>query len=527
MRRVVLIRTPIIQPEHHISSLRAVPSIGVAYLQAALKRSGLPVTLIDAAGEGLTYYRFIKGSRLTVNGLNAQEIISRIPADVGAIGVSCMHANEWIYDSFIIRQVALAFPHVPIFVGGENATGSFAKILKENPEVKAVVLGEGDIIAPRLASALLDKQDLKLIPGIAFIDENGKLKQTSRLLPAADPDQFLWPDWEGIPLHKYFAAKTSISVHNEKSITMLATRGCPHSCSFCTVPQMWKSKWHSRSPQDVVDEMRSYKEKYQINHVDFIDLTFALNKKWTKEFCEILIQENLQLEWSLPIGTRVEALDEEVLSLMRKAGCRRVLYSPESGSKITLARIRKKLKIKDMEDVIRFSVHEGIIVKLATIFGFPGQTKREVLGTFSFIFKAALIGVQDVVCLSFIPYPGTELHDQLVAEGELVPENEPVRLNNDIREMVSWSDSIPSFLMSAICLAGMALFYGTQFTVRPWRLITAFKNIFINRKPQTNFESIVYCALFRVSIKIEGEEDLSLNHEYTAKAQGLRQESSL
>lgn len=511
-QRVALIRTPVIQPSHHISSLRAVPSIGLAYIQAALRNEGFGVTVIDSPGEALEQYRSIRNSRLTVNGLNADEIIARIPADVDAIGFSIMHANEWVYDSYIIARVARAFPAIPIFVGGENATGSCQRILSERPEVKAVVLGEGDIVGPLVVKALLGQGSLEKIRSVAYRNPQGKIEKTSRLLPVTQPSRLSWPDWTGIPLEKYFEKRTSISVHNQRSMTMLATRGCPHTCSFCTVPEMWNSKWHSRDPQDVVDEMKSYIEKYKVEHFDFVDLTFALNKNWTKEFCHILLKEKLNIKWSLPIGTRVEALDNEILELMRAAGCQRVLYSPESGSKLTLLRIKKKLKIENMEDVIRKSVQVGLVVKLATIFGFPGQTLRELLGTYLFILKAALIGVHDVVCLSFIPYPGTELYDELVAEGKFDPDKEPVRLNNDIKSMVSWSESIPSSLMSTVCAFGMMMFYGAQFTIRPWRIFVAFKNIFYHRQPQTNFESLIYCAVFRKAVDLGSAEDLTLEN---------------
>ena len=76
--RVVLIRTPIVQPKHHLSSLRAVPSIGLAYINAALKRKNFLVTIIDSPGESLFNYRQLKDSPLTINGLNADEIVSRI-----------------------------------------------------------------------------------------------------------------------------------------------------------------------------------------------------------------------------------------------------------------------------------------------------------------------------------------------------------------------------------------------------------------------------------------------------------------
>ena len=103
--KIALIRTPIIQPAHHVTSLRAVPSIGIAYINAALTQAGHSVTMIDAPGEALFRFHKIPGTNLVVNGLSASEICSRIPEDADLVGVSVMHANEWIYDREIIRAV--------------------------------------------------------------------------------------------------------------------------------------------------------------------------------------------------------------------------------------------------------------------------------------------------------------------------------------------------------------------------------------------------------------------------------------
>ncbi|MBY0552890.1 B12-binding domain-containing radical SAM protein [bacterium] len=507
---VVLIRTPVIQPRHHLSSLRAVPSVGLAYIKAALVRKNYNVSVIDAAGEALFRYRAIENTNLTVNGLNATEIVNMIPNDASIVGVSVMHANEWIYDSFIIKKIHALKPHIKIFIGGENATASAKKILEELPFISAIVLGEGDHIAPIVVDRLHQNRTLEDVSGIAYVNTENQVIFTERKPPETSPDMFREPDWSGFPMEKYFQAKTSISSHNEKSITMLATRGCPHTCTFCTVPNMWNSKWNSRTPRNVVDEMIFYRDQYGIEHIDFVDLTFALSKAWTKEFCEILITEKVNLRWSLPIGTRVESLDYEILTLLKTAGCVRILFSPESGSSLTLLRIKKKLNISKMEQVIRDSVDLGLIIKLATIFGFPGQTKKEAFKTIFFIWKAALIGVRDVVCLSFIPYPGTELYNNLVDEGRFDPKVQPVRLNNDITSMVSWSSDIPSWSMQYLCFFGMASFYSLQFLFRPHRLVELFKNVFIIKRPQTNLESLIYCFFFRITIKHEESESLAV-----------------
>lgn len=271
---------------------------------------------------------------------------------------------------------------------------------------------------------------------------------------------------------------------------------------------MWNAKWNARDPQAVIDEIFEMKEKFKVQHIDFVDLTFALNKKWTVDFCRKMIEQKVGITWSLPIGTRVENLDSDIIKLMREAGCMRILFSPESGSAETLLRIKKKLKLSDMDRAIVESVKNGIIVKLATIFGFPGQTLKEAFNTYLFIIKSAFMGVNDVVCLCFVPYPGTELYDELVEKKLLDPFSEPIRLNNDIKAMRSWSEHISSIQVRAIAFTGMATFYSLQFLWRPWRFITLFKNIVIKKTPVTNLESLIYNKLNKRNISFHFEEDL-------------------
>jgi hypothetical protein len=83
---------------------------------------------------------------------------------------------------------------------------------------------------------------------------------------------------------------------------------------------MWTPKWIPREIDLVIPEIKSYIEKYQIEHIDFFDLTAVVNRNWTIAFCKRMIEEDLGVTWALPSGTRSEALDFEVLSLLRQSG---------------------------------------------------------------------------------------------------------------------------------------------------------------------------------------------------------------
>lgn len=507
MKKIALIRTPIIQPRHHIGSLRAVPSIGIAYINAQLKSAGFETIVVDAPGEGISQFSQIKNTDLIINGLVASQIADKIPSDVAVVGISVMHANEWIYDSYIIKYLKKRFPNAAILLGGENATGSAEKIMQECEEVDAIVLGEADLIVANVVDKLIKKEKLHDVPNVLY-RENSKLFKNKRNSNVKNLETLLGPAWEDFPLENYFYKQSSISGFNNRSVTMVATRGCPHVCTFCTVPNMWNAKWNARDPQAVIDEIKLMKNNYSIEHIDFVDLTFALNKNWTIEFCNKLIEQNVNVSWSLPIGTRVENLDRDLIKLMRKAGCLRVLFSPESGSSETLLRIKKKLKLDDMDRAIIESVKSGMIVKLATIFGFPGQTLKEAFNTYLFIIKSAFIGVNDVVCLCFVPYPGTELYNELVDKKLLDPTSEPIRLNNDIKSMRSWSEHISSNQVRMISFLGMATFYSLQFLIRPWRIFSLLNNVIIKKMPKTNLESLIYNKLNKKNINFQFIEEV-------------------
>ena len=104
---------------------------------------------------------------------------------------------------------------------------------------------------------------------------------------------------------------------------------------------------------------------------------------------------------------------------MKKGGCNRLTYAPESGSITTLKRIKKKVKPDRMIESIRCAEKEGISVKSNFIFGFPDQTLYECWETYKFLFKLAWVGMHDVALFSFIPYPGSELYEQLKNSGKI------------------------------------------------------------------------------------------------------------
>jgi len=455
---------------------QGVPSIGIAYLAGSLKAAGHTVFVIDGFGEAVDRFRRLGDSGLLINGLNASETVDRVPSDVDIIGVSCMYSNEWLYSKVLIQAMVGRFPHVPVIAGGEHVTADAEYSLRSCAGLACVVLGEGEETLVQLVQHVEEGLSLTSgVNGIAFLSATGRFETAPPRARIRNIDDIPLPSWEETPLENYLSNGLGMASMRGRNMPMLASRGCPFRCTFCSNPVMWTQRWIARSPSRVVDEMKTYIDRYRTTHFEFYDLTAIVRRDWILEFTEILRREQLGITWALPSGTRSEALDAEVLAGLKETGCHELCYAPESGSPRTLKRIKKEVKLPRMLASIRAAVRSRISVKTNMIVGFPGQTMGEVVESYGFIVRLALSGVDDVAVFSFVPYPGSELFADLVQQGRISreePEYEAFlagNVYNEVFGMQSWSEHISSRQIKYLTVGGMAWFYFWQYLFRPWR----------------------------------------------------------
>lgn len=490
--KVTIIRTPSILPISHITSMSSVPDIGTTALATYLNQNGHPTTIIDAQGEALDQYQRLGDSRFNINGLLAEQILERIPSATDVVLVSCMHTHRWPYDSHIIKK--LLEKNFLVIVGGEHATTCFKEILEQFNSILAVCHGEGEVTVLELLNNLSSKNDMSQIKGISFIKE-GILCTTPRRDRISNLDSLPFPNWSLIPIEKYLSRCAGINSHYFRSLPLYTSRGCPNACKFCTCPSMWYSTFIQRSVTSVVEEMRSHALSYNVEHFDLVDLTLDPSTSWPEEFADALIATGLNLKWSLPIGTLTKGLTFERLKKLSQSGLIRILYASETGSKKVSKNIGKNTDLIHYQRVLRWSVKAGLIVKITMIYGFPDQTWEDVYRSLALTIKSAILGVNDIVCLSFVPYPGTVFYKQLAVNYSYTQiGDQSIRLNNDIATMKSWSYSLSDRQLRLLVLFTMGIFYLIQFIIRPWRFISAIYRALICKRPLTNFESLLYHA---------------------------------
>ena len=486
--RIALVRSPTLT---NVTALGqdAVPPLGLAYLAGSLRATGHHVSAVDGVGEAVDQYTRSRWNRQAlIHGLRPEEIVARIDPQADVIGVACMFSVEWLVVRDLIEAIRRAFPGALIVAGGEHVTACPDYTLANCPAIDVGVLGEGEETFADLAAAHGAYRDFSTVNGIVFRSARGLLRTPHRTR-IRTIDDIPEPDWSIFPLEVYIDNALTFGANLGRSMPILASRGCPYECTFCSSPSMWTTYWTARRPELVLREMKQYIARYGVSNFDFYDLTAIVKKAWILEFGNLLVAEKLQITWQLPSGTRTEAIDADVSRLLYRAGCRIINYAPESGSVPELKRIKKRVDPDRMLASMRASHDAGLQIKANFIFGLPASSWSDVARTCRFLARIAWAGVDDVGVFPFSPYPGSRLFDDLQARGKVALDEAyfaSLLAYTDPQHSVSYADFIGSRALSWLNLAAMAFFYVCSFLRRPVRLLRLITAL-VRRDTSTKF----------------------------------------
>jgi radical SAM superfamily enzyme YgiQ (UPF0313 family) len=482
--KVVLTRGPLVSTETAFNN-EATPSIGLAYLAGYLDKHGIEAELVD--GIGLRLNRTWPNKKYPgyiCQGLNFEEIAERISADVDVIAISIMFSGEWPVQRDLIKFLKNRFPQAFFVAGGEHITALNEYVLSDCPEIDCCVLGEGERTFLNVLEAHVNGEPLSGVGGIAFNNSNGKYVLSEAQPRIRDLDSIPWPKWYDGHLEKFWEAGKSFGVQVGRDMPINVSRGCPYQCTFCSNPTMWTTRYILRDVENVIDEIKYYIDRFDIDSLQFYDLTAIAKKRWAIEFSRRLKEEGIQLKWSLPSGTRSEVLDHEVLSAIRSVGCSYLVYAPESGSQRTLERIKKRISLDSLTNSVVTAHKLGIITRGNLIIGFPGETRREMFATIFYGFKLSFFGVDEVPLNIFSAYPGSELFRDLQAEGKInLSDNYFLgltSLNSDFGMLnpMTMNESVGPRELAIYRLSAMLMNYAISYITRPVRIWRTIRNVF-------------------------------------------------
>lgn len=231
-------------------------------------------------------------------------------------------------------------------------------------------------------------------------------------------------DYEKLQLDKYLSSGYLYRMFSLKgdfrSAPIIATRGCPYRCKFCTASLLMGRKVRKHSVDYILSTIDLLYKKHSVEQISFLDDNLTFDMDYAKSLCEAIIKMKERRGYRFILttsnGVRVNRLDEELLRLMKRAGWCEIVIAPESGSPNTLKRMRKDIDLVDVNDKVEMIHRHRMNAVGIFMYGYPGETKADLMLTQEYIMNSKF----DRVLLSyFTPYPGTPIYDDLVNAGEI------------------------------------------------------------------------------------------------------------
>ncbi|MCL2288592.1 MAG: radical SAM protein [Candidatus Bathyarchaeota archaeon] len=469
---VCLINPPRIQPKAWGKPSVYQP-MDIAYVAAVLEKKHT-VLVIDVPNEGWELLEEIEGGKYR-QGLPNTEIVARLQKFQPKLVVISVPYSGWSTAAFAIaKTIKAADKNLKIALIGLHPSSRPNECLRQ-ANVDYVVIGEQEITTLELADALEKDaiSDLKNVKGLGFL-ENNELVLTAPRPFIEDLNTLPFPARHLLPMKEFFEAAKKIPISGnlkKPSIRMLTSRGCPYGCVFCSNHIVMGRKWRARSAENVVAEIEHIVKTYGIRQIDFLDDNIAFNRERLVKICNMLIEKRLNIDWCTPNGVRADALDSELLVLMRKTGCQKILIAPESGvQRIVDEVLKKKQSLQHVEDIVSAAHKVGIKVGCFFILGMIGETKEDMKQTIQYAYKLRHLGAEYFYFSYATPLYGTELYRQ-AKEGNYLTSD----FNDDALSAVQPLIETPEFTVDDLrCLAAEANLVNP--TVTHERLLRAIRN---------------------------------------------------
>lgn len=366
-RRVLLVNPLNPKIENHF------PHTGLASLAGTLKYNNHDVLVID-------YALFPESPEIG-------HFISTFRPDV--IGISVVTAVK--HDADILIDRILNYSNdVPILVGGPHAS-LYSEDLEKDGRLDYIVRGEAEDII------------VDLVEGAKEEDKPTTVKAT---LP--HPKNLPHPDYT--------------SYYNYKEIEnypILTSRGCPYNCSYCCVGFISSNKWRARNPEQCIEEIKNVKKILpKMKRVEVMDDNPTLSKRHIKNFLRLFLREEFNFKFAL-VNLRADRVDDELLRLLKYAGCDHLALGAEHGDSEVFNGINKKETHQDIIHAATKIKDFGIKLHCCFIIGLPYDSPEKIKES---IKLAKKLKPHHCYWNMLIPYKGTKAREYFEGRGITINE---------------------------------------------------------------------------------------------------------
>lgn len=318
------------------------------------------------------------------------------------IGLSCM-ANLLPFTLLAAQALSKRYPDRKIILGGVGSKSVEDKILRRFPWIKIICRGEGELTGPDLLKTIYSGGDLSGVKGVSY-RQGEKIAHNPPRERITDLDTIPFPQFNKVDLSKY------------AGYGMMSSRGCPYPCTFCSVAPVWNLEYYSRSPANIVAEMKRLHDEAGVKICLFQDEFFVSGKKQVMEFCQELSRQDLKIKWKA-FG-RINLCDLEMMQAMADSGCVELRFGIESGSDRVLKMIKKGFSAKEVMEIIPKAIEIFPRVDTFYVWGFPFETMEDFQQSLFQMISFRSMGARILPSLLSL-LPQTEIYQEWAAKTKL------------------------------------------------------------------------------------------------------------
>lgn len=294
-----------------------------------------------------------------------------------------------------------------VIVSGSDATDHLAAYFQHGVDV--AIIGEAEQTLHDLLDHLSGRSDtpLRQIAGLAWLEGNA-IQRTEPRPFLKELDTLPFPAWDMLDLGAY--RQRWHERHGYYSMNMVTTRGCPYRCNWCAKP-IYGRRYNSRSPENVVAELKWLKATYQPDHIWFADDIFGLKPGWIEQFSDLATAHEAVIPFKCL--QRADLVTEAVAEALARAGCQTVWIGAESGAQKILDAMDKDIHVDDIYTATERLQRHGINVGFFLQFGYPGEGWPEIQQTLQMVRECQ---PDDIGISVSYPLPGTPFYEAVKAQ---------------------------------------------------------------------------------------------------------------
>lgn len=369
------------------------PPLGLLYIATFLKQQipDVEVRLLDCPSEKIDYRAL-------------EETITIFNPDVIGITLFSICLVDFLK---VVRIAKSVNKNVHICVGGPHLFVYPAETLSY-PEVDSIVIGEGEYIFYELIKQLCQGKVRGGIDGLYLKTDLGK--KVFKKAVVGDINKLPFFDISLLNRRFYYS---TVGKH-KNIITLLSSRGCPYSCTFCDTPY---KVYRGRNIENIINEIKlrlgqGYKEIF------FYDDTFNITAQRVIELCKIILAENIKFTWSF--RGRINSASFEMLKIAKQSGCHRIHFGIETATDAGLKELKKGITVKQIEDVFSWCRKLKIKTIADFIIGLPfEESKKDILNN---VKRLIDFGPNFAQFNILQPIPGSEIYSSGIREGVINPQ---------------------------------------------------------------------------------------------------------